>query len=89
MTRSHTVRWIAGTAGLALGLPMMVGAQGGFGFGGVRQELELVKQYDANKDKRLGAQGCTRGRAQSGRGPSLRPVWREWHARARTLHDPR
>ena len=48
------VRWIAVVGAMALGLPVAMGAQG-FGFGGPREELELVDRFDKNKDKRLDA----------------------------------
>jgi hypothetical protein len=48
------VRWIAVVGAMALGLPVAMGAQG-FGFGGPREELELVDRFDKNKDGRLDA----------------------------------
>lgn len=49
----RTIRAVAVIAAVMLALPTMLGAQ--FGFGGAGQEIELVKQFDKNKDKRLDA----------------------------------
>jgi spore coat protein CotH len=54
MHRFQTTRWLAIAAAMAVGLPLALDAQGGF-FGGAQQELQLVKQFDKNGDKRLDA----------------------------------
>jgi hypothetical protein len=68
MTTSQTTRWVIALTTLAIGLPLGLGAQGGFGFGGgAQRDLELVKQFDKNGDKRLDAaeRKAARAAAQS------------------------
>jgi hypothetical protein len=71
MQRFKKMRWLAIAGSMALGLPLAVGAQGGF-FGGAQQELQLVKQFDKNGDNRLDAAERKAARAAASQGAQQR-----------------